>query len=74
VPAPRKPMVGSLPVCCCADAASGQTVADPKITLMKSRRRIAFPKTQGRDLASQLQQGFGSGGMGVRGQFAQQQS
>jgi hypothetical protein len=32
----------------CARAASGQTVADPAITLMKSRRRIAFSKAQDR--------------------------
>jgi len=41
---------------------------------MKSRRRIAFPEAQLRDLASQLQQGLGSSGMGFRGQFARQQS
>jgi hypothetical protein len=31
---------------CCAPAASGHAVADPTIPLMKSRRRIAFPKAQ----------------------------
>jgi len=36
-------MIGSL-TGCCARAASGQTVADPAIILMKSRRRIAFTK------------------------------
>jgi hypothetical protein len=30
----------------CARAASGHAVADAAITLMKSRRRIAFPKAQ----------------------------
>ena len=30
---------------CCARAASGQVAADPSITLMKSRRRIAFPQS-----------------------------
>jgi len=29
---------------CCAPAASGQVTADPVTTLMKSRRRIAFPQ------------------------------
>jgi uncharacterized protein YchJ len=38
----RNPMTGI--VGCCAPAASGQAAADPAITLMKSRRRIAFPK------------------------------
>jgi len=31
---------------CCARAASGHAVAEPAITLMKSRRRIAFPKAE----------------------------
>jgi len=31
----------------CASAASGHAVADPAIILMKSRRRIAFPKAKG---------------------------
>ena len=31
---------------CCARAASGHEVADPAITLMKSRRRIACPEAQ----------------------------
>jgi len=31
---------------CCANAVSGQIVADPAITLMKSRRRIARPEAQ----------------------------
>src|SRR5215469_12765404 len=38
-----KPIVGSF---ACGYAASGQTAADPAITLMKSRRRIAFSKAQ----------------------------
>jgi hypothetical protein len=40
---------------------------------MKSRRSIAFPKAQLRDLALQLQQGFATGEMGSTGQFARQQ-
>jgi hypothetical protein len=31
---------------CCARAASGQNEAEPATTLMKSRRRIAFPEAQ----------------------------
>jgi hypothetical protein len=54
---------------CCAPAANGQTVADPAIALMKSRRRIAFPKAQGcADYCShriRLQQGFAAGEMGL---------
>jgi hypothetical protein len=38
-------MVGGF-VGCCARAASGQVTADPVITLMKSRRRIAFPEAK----------------------------
>jgi hypothetical protein len=49
-------------------------MAEPATALMKSRRRIAFPEAQLRDLASQLQQGFTPGGMGFRGQFAPHQS
>jgi hypothetical protein len=41
---------------------------------MKSRRRIAFPKAQLRDLALQLQQGFATREIGFRDQVAQQQS
>jgi hypothetical protein len=33
-----------LPVALCACAVGGHTTADPAITLMKSRRRIAFLK------------------------------
>jgi hypothetical protein len=32
-----------LPVTLCAREARGQTIAEPAIPLMKSRRRIAFP-------------------------------
>src|SRR6516165_1932264 len=41
--APMKQIVGSLSGAC-EYVASGQTAADPAITLMKSRRRIAFSK------------------------------
>src|SRR5262249_41333677 len=37
-------MRNNLPGGCCACVASGQTAADPAITLMKSRRRMAFPR------------------------------
>jgi hypothetical protein len=43
---------------CCAPAASGQAAADPTITLMKSRRRIAFPKAETAPIRTRLQQGF----------------
>ena len=39
------------------------------IALTKSRRRMAFPKAQLRDLPLQLQQGFAAGGMGFRGRL-----
>jgi hypothetical protein len=45
---------------------------------MKSRRRIASPEgSEGRQLSltgTRLQQGFTTGEMGFRGQFARQQS
>src|SRR6516225_9922202 len=56
-------MVGSLPACC-APAASGQAAGDPTITLMKSRRRIAFTKARTTPNRTRLQQGFTPGGMG----------
>jgi hypothetical protein len=63
---------------CCARAASGHAAAEPTITVMKSRRRIAFSKAHDRaDYCLQgpeLQQGFATGEMGVQGQVAQQQS
>ena len=40
---PKYAIVGGLPACC-ARAASGHATADPATTLMKSRRRVAFPK------------------------------
>src|SRR5262249_36643761 len=43
-------------------------------TLMKSRRRIAFPKAGTTPIGARLQQGFATSEMGFRGQFAQQQS
>src|SRR5215469_274735 len=52
---------------CCARAARGHATAEPATTLIKSRRRIAFHKTQGlRRLAMRLQQDFATGGMGFR--------
>jgi hypothetical protein len=33
---------------CCAREASGHTLAEPAIPLMKSRRRIALPEAQDR--------------------------
>jgi hypothetical protein len=33
---------------CCARAANGHVAADPVIPVMKSRRRIGFPKTHDR--------------------------
>jgi hypothetical protein len=41
--APIKPTVGNFLVCC-ARASIGHAVADPAISLMKSRRRIACPR------------------------------
>jgi hypothetical protein len=49
---------------CCARAVSGQTVADPTIPLMKSRRRIAFTKAGDYADRTRLQQGFATDGMG----------
>jgi hypothetical protein len=62
------PMTG-----CSGRAASGHEAADPAITLMKSRRRIAVPK--GLDYAEWdgLQQVFVADEMGFRRQVAQQQ-
>src|SRR5262249_1570715 len=61
--------------CCWARAASGHAVAEPTIALTKSRRRIACPKRSGpRQIRRRLQQGFTTGEMGFRGQFAQRQS
>src|SRR5215469_18903806 len=37
------PIRWTLPVTLCAREARGQTIAEPAIPLMKSRRRIAFP-------------------------------
>jgi len=46
----------------------------PTITLMTSRRRIAFTKAGTTPNRTRLQQGFATGEMGFSGQFAQQQS
>jgi len=53
--------------------ASDQTTTEPATPLMKSRRRL--PQGSGpRQLRRRLQQGFATGEMGFRGQFARQQS
>src|SRR6516225_1858057 len=41
-PVRRNPIIGI--AACCACAASGHVAAEPATTLMKSRRRIAFPR------------------------------
>src|SRR6516164_2105334 len=69
----RKPIVCIFPACC-ARAASVHAAAEPTITLMKSRRRIASPKAGTTPTRTRLQQGFATGGMGFRRQFAQQHS
>jgi hypothetical protein len=51
---------------CCARAASGQAAADPAITLMKSRRRPAFPQGWAPLMSacdSELSQEIAPGGM-----------
>ena len=58
---------------CCPRAASGHEAADPAITLMKSRRRIALPEAGTTPNGTRLQQGFVTGEMGFRDQAAQQQ-
>src|SRR5215469_13853823 len=55
-------------------AASGHPAAEPTITLMKSRRRIALPKAGTTPTRTRLQQGFAIGGIGFRGQFARYES
>jgi hypothetical protein len=65
------PILGSLG--CCARAANDHATADPEIPLMKSRRRIAFPRP-GTTPTMQLQQGFAASEMGFKDQFARQQS
>src|SRR5262249_26018193 len=67
----RKPITGV--AACCARTASGQAAADPAITLMKSRRRIAFTKAGTTPNRTRLQQGFPTGGMGSDRHFAWQQ-
>jgi len=62
----------------CAPAVNDNRIGDdaaPIKSVMKSRRRIAFPKA--RDYADdegELQQGFATGGMGFQDQVAEQQS
>jgi hypothetical protein len=58
----------------CPRAASGHAAADTAITLMKSRRRIAFPKAGTTPIKTRLQQGFATGEMGFDCHFAWQQS
>jgi hypothetical protein len=70
---PRNPIRKSLSLFC-ARAASGQAMADPALTLMKSRRRIAFTKAGTTPNRTRLQQGFATDGMGFSGQVAEQQS
>ncbi len=51
VPAPKNPMVGSLPACC-ARAASGHATAAPPSSVMNSRRFITrSPRRRGRSAA-----------------------
>jgi hypothetical protein len=69
----RKPILGDV-TACCARAASSQAAADPAITVMKSRRRIALPKAGTTPTWTQLQQGFAAAGMGSARYFAWQQS
>jgi hypothetical protein len=67
-----KPTTGSAG--CCARAASGHVAADPAITLMKSRRRIAFTKAGTTPNRTRLQQGFATREMRLNRHFAWQQS
>src|SRR5215472_12461359 len=69
---PRNPIVGNL--LGCPRAKSGHVMAELETTLMKSRRRIAFTKVETTLNRARLQQGFATGEMEFRGQFAQQQS
>jgi hypothetical protein len=59
---------------CCVRAADDQTIEEPAIILMKSRRRIAFPKAHGPRSVRRLQQGFATGEIGFNDQFAVQKS
>jgi hypothetical protein len=61
-------MVGSLSACC-ERAASGHAMVDAATTLMKSRRRIAFPVLGTTLTTFRLQQGFAASGMGFRDQL-----
>src|SRR5262249_50784164 len=54
---------------CCARAASGQVAAEPTITLMKSRRRIAFPKAWDHANPSMITAGIYDRRNGVRPPF-----
>ena len=49
---------------CCERAANGHVMAEPAITVMKSRRRIAFPKAGTTPIKTRLQQGFAIDEMG----------
>jgi len=55
----------------CARTASGAATAEPVTAVMKSRRRIAYPRARA-NATAQLQQGFPAGGTGVAYHFAQQ--
>ena len=60
----NRPIRATLVPSCCARAVSGHTAADPAITVMKSRRRIAFPKAGTTPIKTRLQQGFAIDEMG----------
>jgi hypothetical protein len=49
----------------CARTASGHADAEYANPLMKSRRRIVFPRPRGYDDLDELQQGFATNGMGL---------
>src|SRR5262249_30474489 len=55
IPPCKTPTTGVDDFCACA--VSGHAAADPAITLMKSRRRIAFPKAGTAPIRTRLQQG-----------------
>src|SRR6516164_9398634 len=63
---PAVPSVMRMVPLCCARAASGHAMAEPVTTLMKSRRRIAFPKAGTTPIRTGLQQGFAINEMGFR--------
>jgi hypothetical protein len=54
-------------------AATGEAITAPTVALMKSRRRIAFPKAGTTPIKTRLQQGFATSEMGFSGHIAWQQ-